>query len=81
MSIIRSIRSFNPLLPQEAVDQSVIRNVVQNIVDYAESRFHAILTDTRDKAIKNTEYGNWVQTLLHRELVRLSPTSLIIPTF
>src|ERR1700678_2461982 len=39
MSIIRSIRSFNPLLPQEAMDQSVIRNVVQNIVDYAESWF------------------------------------------
>jgi hypothetical protein len=42
---------------------------MQDIIDYAESRFRAILTITLQEENNGKDHDDWVYRLLHRELV------------
>lgn len=68
-----SIHRFTPFTLDKAKDYTVI----QNIVNYAESRFWSILDHiTRADIDRQT----WLQKLLHRELVHILSSLIILPT-
>ena len=58
---------FNPFFPNHGDHDPAIAFQIQEVIDYAESRFAAILMVIR-KA-ENIETMIWTQNLLHRELV------------
>jgi hypothetical protein len=61
-----SISMFNPFAPGDVIENSDVCQRLQEIIDYADSRFRAILLDI---ANKNYETKKWVQVLLQHEFV------------
>lgn len=69
---IMSIASFDPFSLKNITDHSRLGYKLQEIIDYAESRFRAILTNLyHDIGEDDDGRPKWVQTLLHRELVSI----------
>jgi len=66
------LSSFNPFSITKVEQYSSKGRKIQEIIDYAESRFRAVLTKLCDDLGKSEINQNiWVQTLLHRELVSI----------
>lgn len=65
-----SISTFNPFSLSKVAEYSQAANKIQEVVDYAESRFRHILTYVNnDPSKSDTNQKYWIQTLLLRELV------------
>lgn len=60
------ITLFNPFSLKNVTDHFNQREHIQEVIDYAESRFWTILKETRDT---DSDRKKWTQILLHRELV------------
>ena len=66
------LSSFNPFSITKVEQYSSKGRKIQEIIDYAESRFRAVLTKLFDDLAKTEINQNiWAQTLLNRELVSI----------
>lgn len=67
-----SFSTFNPYSLDELSKYSLTGVMIQEVVDYAESRFRAILVYiNKDPSKTEIDRKNWIQTLLYRELVSI----------
>jgi hypothetical protein len=67
-----SIASFNPFSLGNNSHHVLTGIRIQEIIDYAESRFRAILTNiSHEKEKTESDRKKWVQGLLHLELVNI----------
>ena len=65
-----SFSTFNPFSLPKTSEYSNTALKIQEVIDYAESRFRAILTDmNNDPSKPEIDRKYWIQTLLQRELV------------
>lgn len=65
-----SISSFNPFSLTRVSEYSLAAIKIQEVVDYAESRFRHILTDiNNDPSKSDIDRKYWIQSLLYHELV------------
>jgi hypothetical protein len=63
-----AIATFNPFSLQNISKDSLTGIKIQEVVNYADSRFRAILTEISNGKT-DIDRKKWVQSLLHRELV------------
>ena len=61
-----SIAMFNPFAPGDTLENSYVCRQIQEIIDYADARFRAILLHITNKPF---ETKKWVHILLQREYV------------
>lgn len=61
-----SIAQFDPFCPKRIEYYSTCRQVIQEVIYYAESRFHVILNEISKSDLRRKI---WMESLLLRELV------------
>jgi hypothetical protein len=69
-----SLSTFDPFSLLNISGNSAAAITIQEVIDYAESRLRAMLTNIISKQNNNKiaiDRTTWVGTLLHRELVNL----------
>jgi len=66
---IMTIKTSNPFSLYSLSSHTRVGSRLQDMVDYAESRFRAILTSICHEIDKDVDRKNWVKRLLHREVV------------